>query len=85
MWQQHGEAEKFLFEEGAALTTDARPFAEVFIEAMHRQSEHVQSIPFWPFRGLYWYAIRRAKLSGKTVRQLVAAGVYPRPSELFGA
>jgi hypothetical protein len=83
MWEKHGEAERFLFEEGAILSTDNRPFAEVFVEAMHRQSDHVQSIPFWPLRGLYWYAVRRGQLSNKTVRQLVLAGVYPPPSEVM--
>ena len=82
MWEKHGEAERFLMEEGATLSTDNRPFDEVFIEAIHRQSEHVQTIPFWPLRGLYWYLIRRKQLSNKTVRQLVTAGVYPRPSEI---
>ena len=83
MWQKHAEAEEFLMGEGASLATDTKPFAEDFVETLQEHSAHVQTIPFWPLRGLYWYVVRRGQLSGKTVQQLTVAGVYRRPSEFL--
>ncbi|MGI6418759.1 MAG: hypothetical protein ACOX1P_24190 [Thermoguttaceae bacterium] len=84
MWQRHIEAEEYLISSGAvALSAIDRPFQEIFVESIRRQADHVQTIPFWPLRGAYWYFVRRTRLAGKTVSQLVAMGVYPRPADLF--
>lgn len=45
----------------------AESTAAQIVEAIARQVAHVRAIPFWQFRGVWWYVVRRSVLNGKGV------------------
>ncbi|MCF6284820.1 MAG: sulfatase-like hydrolase/transferase [Candidatus Hydrogenedentes bacterium] len=39
------------------------------LDPIRRQTAHVKSLPFWQFRGVYWYFIRRTRMNNKSIAQ----------------
>jgi hypothetical protein len=70
-WQRHLEAEDYLMKKfGLAWQPLSGPYEAVLINSLRLTMNYVRSIPLWPFRSLYWYAVSRSRLANKSVQQL---------------
>lgn len=54
---------------------EAPPFEEELILSMCEQMAHVKTYSFWPFRGLYWFFVKRRQMRGKTVEEQIRQGL----------
>ena len=82
LWMQHMEAEAYLLQNGAAWPSRIRGLEEQIAESVQRETRYVRSIPFWPFRGAWWYFVRRLQRSNLTIEQQVEKGYAVLPDEL---
>ena len=68
--QRHLEAEDYLMKKfnlrWKPLTLSPE---ERTIKGIRLHMQHVRSIPFYPVRALYWYAVSRRKIANRTVQQ----------------
>ncbi|MBN1672015.1 MAG: hypothetical protein JXR37_13330 [Kiritimatiellae bacterium] len=70
LWQRHQTAQRFLLEQrGSTVARADQPFETVLATAVNRQIAHIRSLPFWPFRGLYWWFVRRQKMANRSVAE----------------
>lgn len=75
LWEKHLLAEAFLASKlNVSPTPEHMPFDQVFTEAAHRQVDHVRSIPLWPVRAVYWFLVRRSRMSGRSIQDQHEAG-----------
>lgn len=83
MWARHQEALGYLQTAGGiAAQPSNKTFQEIFTGFHAESLRYVQSIPFWPLRGLKWYFISRAKLSNKSIEEQHRAGLTQLPTDL---
>lgn len=45
------------------------------IESNRRQMLYVKSLPFYPFRGIYWFFVKRHRMRGKTIEDQFRTGM----------
>jgi hypothetical protein len=55
--------------------SDDKNFEESFSKGTLDPVEYVSSLPFWPLRIPYWFFVRRKRVLGKTVSELLHAGL----------
>lgn len=78
----HADAEHFLIQEGRLKEQWVeRPIVDLINESVMRQAHYVQQLPFWQFRGAWWYFVRRRVMHNKGVQELHARGLAPLPHE----
>jgi hypothetical protein len=69
----HLEGEEFLVEHFKITKSGLqRPFLEYLNVGLKEQVALIRSIPFWPFRAVYWYFVRRKMMANRSVRQQYA-------------
>ena len=77
--RRHEEGLRYLREafKARTLSVDLRTlkFEDVLHRAMLDQMAYVRGRPFWWARGAWWYFVRRGRVAGRTVQELVEAGV----------
>lgn len=56
-------------------------FETAFVNSLRRTAQHVRTLPFWFFRGLHWFFVRRRRLHGRTIEQLWRENRLPMPNE----
>jgi hypothetical protein len=82
-WRRHTEAERFLTSRGhVRYRSNLPPFVESITTAIHGQVAHVRSLPFWPFRGVFWFASRRTRWHDLSIQEQHEAGRIRLPHEL---
>lgn len=82
-WRRHADAERFLTSRGHVGYRSRVPsFVESITTAVHGQVAHVRSLPFWPFRAVYWFAARRSSWHNRTIQEQREAGRIRLPHEL---
>lgn len=76
MWTRHQQAEKYLHENARMQANPGNlEFEPLFIDAVRREAQFVQSIPLYPFRGVYWFFVRRHQRHNRTIEQQHARGM----------
>ena len=79
-WNWHIHALEYLTKNhGSKVAEDKKSFEESFREGLKTSVEHVVSIPFWPLRVPYWFFVRRKRVLGKTVSELLHQGFLLNP------
>jgi hypothetical protein len=69
-WRRHLEAETYLLQRfGVRRKSLAMPYEQILLKAMRLRMAFVRSIPFYPIRALYWFAVVRARMAGKSIQQ----------------
>jgi hypothetical protein len=82
-WHQHLEMENYLMDAGQVQLIDQDiNFEQYLIEVIRRQMEFIRTLPFWPFRGLYWHFIRRYIWRNKSIKTQHERGMIKLPNEL---
>lgn len=70
LWDRHVAMENYLIDEGGAELVELDlDFQESILKAIQDQMKYVRSIPLWPLRGLWWFAVRRFRWHNLTIRQ----------------
>jgi len=70
LWRLHEEALSFLSSaKGLVPEPTEKPFREILVDALAQQIAYVRSLPLWPFRGMFWYFVRREVLVNRSVAQ----------------
>lgn len=70
VWQRHVEAETYLAKKfGFVWKRLGQPYEQILLDAIRLRMKYVRSVPFWPIRVLYRYAITRPRLVNKSVQQ----------------
>lgn len=70
VWQRHLEGEAYLMQKlGIAWQPLSRPYQETLLNTMRLHMKYVRSIPLWPFRSVYWYAVSRRKMANRSIQQ----------------
>jgi hypothetical protein len=68
--QRHLEAEDYLMKKfHLSWKSLSLSHEEITIKAIRLQMDNVRSIPLYPFRALYWYAISRKTIANRSVQQ----------------
>jgi hypothetical protein len=71
LFRRHEAGLVYLHENKGLVIVDRWEPTEVLIlHSIQRQVAHVRNLPLWQCRGVYWYFIRRPRLSNKPVEQL---------------
>jgi len=69
-WQRHLEAEAYLMRKfGIVWRPLNQPYEQVLINSLRMSMNYVRSIPFYPFRALYWYLVTRQRFSNRSIQQ----------------
>jgi hypothetical protein len=68
-WKRHLEGEEYLRAKfGFQFRPLSQPYEQTLQNVMRLQMRNVRSLPFWPFRALYWYAFKRGKMANKSIQ-----------------
>ena len=69
-WRRHLEAEAYLMQRfGIRKQRLGMPYEQVLLKAMRLRMAYVRSLPFYPIRALYWFAVNRARMANKSIQQ----------------
>ncbi|MDB6111061.1 MAG: hypothetical protein JWR69_2811 [Pedosphaera sp.] len=69
-WQHHLQAEEYLMRKfGIVWKPLTMPYQQSILEGIRRQMSYVRSIPLWPARTLYWFAVTRKRMANRSVQQ----------------
>lgn len=69
-WQRHLKAEEVLIQKfNLRRVPLTLPYDQLLMKAIRLRMQHVRSIPFYPFRALYWYAISRKSVANRSIEQ----------------
>ncbi|NOY76107.1 MAG: CbrC family protein [Kiritimatiellaeota bacterium] len=75
-WNWHSHAIEYLTKNlRLKFASDKRGFEEVFAEGLKAPVDYATSLPLWPLRIPYWFLVRRKRMLGKTVSELLHAGL----------
>lgn len=44
-----------------------RPTAELIAESVKKQTAYIKTLPFWKYRGAWWYFVRRPRMNNRSV------------------
>jgi hypothetical protein len=70
VWRRHLEAEAYLMNKfGLKWKALTMPYEQVLLNAIRLRMQFVRSIPFYPFRALYWYAVMRSRMANRSIQQ----------------
>jgi len=70
MWQRHLEAETYLLKKvKIEEKTLSMPYQQLLLYNIRLNMQYVRSIPFYPFRALYWYAVMRRRMINRSIQQ----------------
>lgn len=74
-WERHLAAIEFLKQHRhATIRSRFRSFDEAFAEGVRGPAAYVMTLFLWPLRAPYWYFVRRSRMRGKPVEQLIQEG-----------
>jgi hypothetical protein len=69
-WHRHLEAEEYLIRKfGIVQQPLTMDLQQCIMEGIRRQVRYVRSIPLWPVRSLYWFAVTRKRMANRSVQQ----------------
>jgi hypothetical protein len=69
-WRRHLEAEVYLVNKfGLKWKALTMPYEQVLLNAIRLRMQFIRSIPFYPFRALYWYAVMRSRMANRSIQQ----------------
>jgi hypothetical protein len=82
-WDRHIEAENYLMDAGGArlVQTDVS-LEDAVVRYVRRQVAHVRGLSMWPFRGVYWFVVRRQRMHNLSVQKQHERGMIMLPNEL---
>lgn len=67
---RHLEAEEYLIKKfNLRWKPLTLPYEEILLKAIRLRMQFVRSIPLYPIRALYWYAITRKKVANRSIQQ----------------
>ena len=70
IWQRHLEAEEYLARKfGLAPRPLTMTYEQHVIDGIRKQMAYVRSIPLWPIRSLYWFAVTRSRMANRSIQQ----------------
>jgi hypothetical protein len=70
-WRRHLEGEEYLIKKfGFKPEPLSQSYEERLVQVMRLHMQHVRSLPLWPLRALYWYAVSRGRIANKSIQQL---------------
>lgn len=70
LWQRHLEGEAYLMQKfSLGWHPLTQPYEKVLIHSLRLSMTYVRTIPFYPFRALYWFAVTRFAVRNKSVQQ----------------
>jgi hypothetical protein len=82
-WYRHVEMENYLIDTGGAgLIQMDVSFEKEFSDASQKRINYICSIPLWPFRGAYWYFVRRHLWHNKSIKTQHEKGMIKLPNQL---
>lgn len=82
-WYRHVEMENYLIDTGGAeLIQMDVSFEKELFDAAQKQIKYVRTIALWPFRGVYWYFIRKHLWHNKSIKTQHEKGVIRFPNHL---
>jgi hypothetical protein len=69
-WQRHLEGETYVTGRfGIKCQSLNLPYEQILLKAIRLRMQFVRSIPLYPFRALYWFAIMRGKMANRSIQQ----------------
>lgn len=69
-WRRHLEAEAYLIRKfGIVQRPLTLTYEQGVLEGIRQHMNYVRSIPLWPVRSLYWYAVMRKRMANRSVQQ----------------
>ncbi|MDR3459887.1 MAG: hypothetical protein P4N60_20860 [Verrucomicrobiae bacterium] len=69
-WERHLEGEAYLMQKfGLSLEPLNQPYEQKLLGALRMTMMYVRSIPFYPFRALYWFFVTRFAMRNKSIQQ----------------
>ena len=69
-WARHLEGEAYLMQKfGLTWRPLNQPYEQVLLNSLRMTMMYVRSIPFYPFRALYWFFVTRFAVRNKSVQQ----------------
>jgi len=75
LWQRHLEGEAYLMQKfSIAWRPLNQPYEQVLTNSLRMTMNYVRSIPFYPFRALYWFFVTRYAVRNKSVQQQFPPG-----------
>ncbi|HSY19974.1 MAG TPA: hypothetical protein VK815_16640 [Candidatus Acidoferrales bacterium] len=70
LWQRHLEGEAYAMGKfSIAWHPLNQPYEQILINSLRMTMNYVRSIPFYPFRALYWYFVTRNLVNNRTIQQ----------------
>ena len=75
-WNWHLHAREHLEKNlDVEICSNNSDFEKMFVAGVKRPIEYITTLPLWPFRAPYWFFVRRKRMRGKTVSELLHAGM----------
>lgn len=85
-WYRHIEMENYLMDVGQAqLVQQDKPFENIFLDAIRKEVKFIRSLWLWPFRGAYWFFIRKHLWHNRSIKELRQKDMIKLPNELSKA
>jgi hypothetical protein len=70
LWRRHLEAETYLLQKFKIEQKSlSMPYEQLLLHNMRLQMRYIRSIPFYPFRALYWFAVTRRRMANRSIQQ----------------
>ena len=70
VWRRHLEAEAYLLKKFKIVEKSlSMPYEQLLLYNIRLNMQYVRSIPFYPFRALYWYAVMRGRMANRSIQQ----------------
>lgn len=69
-WQRHVDAEAYLIERFCLRYRPLTlPYEQILLNGVRTTTQYVRSIPFYPFRAVYWFFVSRRKANNRSIQE----------------
>ncbi len=70
LWRRHLEAETYLVNRLPIVQKSlSMPYEQLLLHNLRLEMQYVRSIPLYPFRALYWFAVARKRMANRSIQQ----------------
>jgi len=85
LWDQHQRGEQFITSDLSVAVKPCRfSFADAFPAGLLRQMACIRSVPLWPIRGIYWFALKRFLMQNRPIWTQNFASLYVKVPPYLG-
>lgn len=68
--RRHLEAEAYLVQKFKIVEKSlSMPYEQLLLHNIRLDMQYIRSIPLYPFRALYWYAVERKRMANRSIQQ----------------